>query len=64
MSKPTLRLGNILGPEGNAFVILGRAQAVALENKMDWEAISADAKSSDYTHLIQVIEKNFKVMYK
>lgn len=27
--KPKLVLGNIMGPEGNAFVILGRAQEVA-----------------------------------
>lgn len=62
--KPTLYLGNIMGPEGNAYVILGRAQSVAREKKMtNWEEINKDAMSGDYSHLLQVIEKHFNVKY-
>lgn len=57
--KPKLALGNLNGPEGNAFVILGRAQKVAKDNGLDWEAINADATSGDYEHLLEVIDKHF-----
>ena len=59
--KPVLELGNLRGPEGNAFVILGRAQKVAKENGMDWDAIRIDAMSKNYEHLLEVISKHFKL---
>lgn len=65
--KPRLVLGNIEGPEGNAFVILGRAQAVAKAINelrpgfLDWPAIDAEAKSGDYDHLLDTMEKYFTV---
>jgi hypothetical protein len=36
VKKPTLKL---LGQDGNAFAILGKAMRVAKQNNMDWEAI-------------------------
>lgn len=57
--KPELYLGNLSGPEGNAFVILGRAKKVAEKNKMDWLTIERDATSGDYDHLLQVMRDNF-----
>ncbi len=62
MSKPKLLLGNLDGPEGNAFVILGRAQRVAKEAGLDWTAINAEATSSDYEHLLETINKHFEVI--
>lgn len=59
--KPFLYLGDINGPEGNAYAILGAAFTVAKENDMDWDSIEADAKSKDYDHLIDVMKEHFDV---
>ena len=56
--KPTLKL---LGEDGNAFAILGKASQVARQNKMDWGKISAEAMSGDYDHLLQTMMKYFDV---
>lgn len=66
-TKPQLYLGNLNGPEGNAYVILGRAQQVAKEvgeNALGatWAEIEAEAKSSDYDHLLETINKYFEVI--
>ena len=57
--KPTLK---ILGEDGNAFYILGKASRVAKENNMDWKAIRIDATTGDYDHLLQTMMKYFKVI--
>jgi len=59
MFKPTLYLGDLDGPDGNAFVMLGRAAKVAKENDMDWDTIRQDATSGDYEHLKDVLRENF-----
>ena len=56
--KPILK---ILGNDGNAFAILGAAQRVAKQNGLDWKAISAEATSGDYDHLLQTMVKYFEV---
>ena len=56
--KPVLKL---VGYDGNAFSILGRAQKVAKKNGMDWEKIQAEATSGDYDHLLQTMMKYFDV---
>lgn len=66
-TKPQLYLGNLNGEEGNAFVILGRARQCALEVGSDrlgvtWEEIEAEAKSSDYEHLLKTVKKYFEVI--
>lgn len=57
--KPFLYLGDLSGPEGNAFAVLGVAQKVAKQNGMDWEAIHKEATSGDYDHLLETIKKHF-----
>ena len=57
-SKPVLQL---LGQDGNAFAILSKARRVALQNKMDWEAIKKEATSGDYDHLLGVMMEYFEV---
>ena len=56
--KPVLK---IIGTNGNAFAILGKAQKVAKENGMDWEKIRTEATSGNYDNLLCVIMKYFEV---
>jgi len=56
--KPTLK---IIGTDGNAFAILGKAQRVATKNKMDWAKIQAEATSGDYNKLLATMTKYFNV---
>ena len=56
--KPKLKL---LGIDGNAFGILGKAKKIAEENDMDWDAISKEAMDGDYNHLLQTMMKYFDV---
>lgn len=56
--KPILRL---IGLDGNAFYILGRAMNVALKHKMNWTRIKDEATSGDYDHLLQTMMKYFDV---
>jgi hypothetical protein len=56
--KPILKL---LGTDGNAFALLGKAQRVARQNGMDWEKIRTEAMSGNYDHLLQTLMKHFEV---
>lgn len=56
--KPKLK---ILGEDGNAFAILGKARRVANDNDMDWPTIQKEAMSGDYDHLLQTMMKHFDV---
>lgn len=56
MDKPKLKL---VGEDGNAFAILGRASRVAKENNMDWEVIRKEAMAGDYNHLLSTMMKYF-----
>jgi hypothetical protein len=56
--KPKLEL---VGHDGNAFVILARARSVAKKHNMDWEAIKAEAMSGDYDHLLCTMMHHFDV---
>lgn len=56
--KPVLK---IIGTNGNAFAILGKAQRVAKQNGMDWEKIRTEATSGDYDNLLSVMIKYFEV---
>jgi hypothetical protein len=58
LSKPKLTL---VGEDGNAFVILGKARRVAIRNEMDWDKISKEATAGDYDHLLQTMCKYFDV---
>ena len=58
MNKPVLK---IIGNDGNAFAILGKAQRVARSNNMDWDKIHEEATSGDYDHLLRIMSKHFEV---
>ena len=50
------------GPQGNAFFLLGQAQAFA--NQLKWskeelEKVMTEMKTSDYENLIEVFDRNF-----
>ena len=62
--KPAVNLGNLYGPEGNAFVILGRCQQAARDAGWTKDEISAffdKTKSGDYGNLLKVVKENFDV---
>ena len=56
--KPVLK---IIGTNGNAFAILGKAQRVAKQNGMDWDKIRTEATSGNYDNLLGVMMKYFDV---
>jgi hypothetical protein len=56
--KPVLK---IIGTDGNAFAILGKARRVAIKHNLDWDAIHAEATSGDYNHLLATMMKYFDV---
>lgn len=56
--KPVLK---IIGTDGNAFAILGKARRVAIKHKLDWNAIQSEATSGDYNHLLATMMKYFDV---
>jgi hypothetical protein len=58
MEKPKLQL---MGTDGNAFAILGKAQRVATKHNLDWNAINTEATSDDYDHLLRTMQKHFEV---
>jgi len=58
MKKPVLK---IVGTDGNAFALLGKASRVARQNNMNWNEISKEAMSGDYDHLLQTLMKYFEV---
>lgn len=56
--KPKLK---IIGTDGNAFALLGKAQRTAIENNMDWTTIQEEAMSGDYDNLLATLDKYFEV---
>ncbi len=54
--KPTIDLS---GPDGNAFVLMGRAEGYAKDLGLDGNVIIAEMKESDYEHLLSVFDKYF-----
>ena len=58
MTKPKLKL---VGQDGNAFSILGRAQRVARKNNLDWPVIQKEATSGDYDNLLRTMMKHFDI---
>ena len=61
--KPIIVMGPISGPDGNAWVILGRAREALRKagRKDEWEAIEKDMMSGDYQHLLDVVDEHFDV---
>jgi hypothetical protein len=56
--KPVLE---IIGHDGNAFAILGKAMKVAKKHGLDWDKIKSEAIAGDYDHLLGVMMKYFEV---
>jgi hypothetical protein len=50
---------DLLGPEGNAFVLIGKARAWAKQLGLDPKAIEQEMTSADYEHLVKTLEKHF-----
>jgi hypothetical protein len=58
---------DLLGPDGNAFVLLGIARDLAIKLDLDWNYIHTEMTSGDYENLLQVMEHyfgNIIVMYR
>ena len=58
---------DLLGPEGNAFALLGIARDLAIKLDLDWNYIYTEMTSGDYENLLQVMEHYFGdiiVMYR
>ena len=58
---------DLLGPEGNAFALLGIARDLAIKLDLDWNYIHTEMTSGDYENLLQVMEHyfgNIIVMYR
>jgi hypothetical protein len=58
-TRPVLK---VVGEDGNAFAILGRAHRAARKVGMpeeQWKAIQAEATSGDYDNLLVVMMKHF-----
>ncbi len=61
MKKPKLKL---VGSDGNAFVIVGKAKKAARRvgwSKAEIEGMMQEARSGDYDHLLQIMMKHFEV---
>jgi len=59
-TKPTIRL---IGEDGNAFAILGRAKRALRESGRadEFDSFMAEAASGDYNHLLRVVMEWFEV---
>ena len=57
--EPRKREINLLGPDGNAYFLLGTADRLGKQLDLDVDKILEDMKSSDYEHLIKVFDKHF-----
>lgn len=47
------------GPDGNAFVLLGKAKQFARQLGLDGNAITNEMMSGDYENLIEVFDREF-----
>lgn len=62
--KPAVNLGNLDGPEGNAFSVLGRCRQAAKNAGWDQKQVNDFidlATADDYDHLLKVVKKSFDV---
>ena len=57
--EPRKREINLLGPDGNAYFLLGTADRLGKQLDLDVDKILEDMKSSDYENLIKVFDKYF-----
>ena len=50
---------DLTGPDGNAFVLLGKAKNFAKQLELDGDKIVDEMTSGDYEHLLEVFDKYF-----
>lgn len=50
---------DLTGPDGNAFVLIGKAGNLAKQLGLDKDAIQKEMMSGNYDHLINVFDKHF-----
>jgi|LakMenE18May11ns_1017448.scaffolds.fasta_scaffold6726765_1 hypothetical protein len=50
---------DLLGPDGNAFVLLSIAKDLSHKLNKDWDIIHSEMTSADYEWLIQVMDHHF-----
>jgi len=57
--QPSPIVIDLTGPDGNAFYLLGMAQRLAKQMGKDGEAITKEAMSGNYDHLVSVLDREF-----
>jgi hypothetical protein len=50
---------DLTGPDGNAFVLIGKASNLAKQLGLDKDAIQKEMMSGDYEYLVSVFDKHF-----
>lgn len=50
---------DLTGPDGNAFVLIGKAMSFAKQLGLDGNNIKEEMMSGDYENLLEVFDKNF-----
>ena len=50
---------DLTGPDGNAFVLIGKASNLAKQLGLDKDAIQKEMMSGDYENLVSVFDKHF-----
>ena len=50
---------DLTGPDGNAFVLLGKAKGYARQLGLDGSKIQAEMMEGDYEHLVETFDKYF-----
>jgi hypothetical protein len=50
---------DLTGPDGNAFMLIGRASNLAKQLGLDSKHICEEMKSGDYEHLVNTFDKHF-----
>ena len=50
---------DLTGPDGNAFVLLGKAKGIAKQLELDGDKIIDEMTQSDYEHLVETFDKYF-----
>jgi hypothetical protein len=58
VSKSTIEI-DLTGPDGNAFMLIGRAGNLAKQLGLDKAKIQAEMMSGDYEHLVATFDKHF-----
>jgi hypothetical protein len=50
---------DLTGPDGNAFMLIGKASNLAKQLGLDSKAIQAEMMKGDYENLVNVFDKHF-----